>query len=592
MQAPGNISLTNSINTLISSVNNGILADDVSTAAATSVTINVLGAGHNLDDLGGVGITAGSISLATGGGIIGTFPAFGVSGGPDASNHPDAAPVSLSINSNGGNVWLDSYSPVSIANSGISLGGGFLALSGYSTVAVNAPITTTGNIIAIDAGGSIQVNAPITASAGAAPGVIGLNANDPTLNQFSSLNLTSNSDTNSVTGPGLLTAAAINLNASGGQNGLSGSIGAQAQPLQVTSDTGPLSLAIRTRDGNAYVNSAVGVSIDNNNSAFSQIQGLGLGIFLAEGAAAAGINTAGSNGFFGQVSLAVAGPITETFGIVSGNLTLTSTGAGAAINLADSGGFLDPGNQVFGTLNLNSAGNAILYNGLGEGAPTALNVGASTVSGALMLFSPAAAINVNDPAGGVIHAGSILLQAGAAGGISINSPLVSDTSIVLSAGLGISQNTSPSTDAHIQAGTTLFAEAFGSSLTLADLGNGASDPGNQIAGQVVLQSNAANVTFANVPGITLGVDTTDSPSSPNNLAAGSFVAITPGNITFAPGASITAGTNAPAGSVSVSLQAGGNFINNSGLGASTVLLAIPPTSRSIPRTRPMTCSAA
>ncbi len=45
-----------------------------------------------------------------------------------------------------------------------------------------------------------------------------------------------------------------------------------------------------------------------------------------------------------------------------------------------------------------------------------------------------------------------------------------------------------------------------------------------------------------------------------------------GNITFAPGASITAGTNAPAGSASVSLQAGGNFTNNSGLGASGLQL--------------------
>jgi filamentous hemagglutinin family protein len=572
IQAPGNIGLTNNLNTLISSINNGVLADDVSTAAATSVTVNVLGAGHNLNDLGGVGITAVSISLTTAGGTIGTFPALGISGGPDGSGNPDAAPVSLSINSNGGNVWLNSYSPVSIANSGISLGGGFLALSGYSSVAVNAPITTTGNIIAIDAGGSIQVNAPITASTGSAPGVIGLNANDPTLNQFSSLNLASNSDINGITGSGLLTASVINLNASGGQDGLSGSIGTAAQPLQVTSDTGQLSLAIHTWDGNAYVNSAVRVSLDNNNSAFSPLESLGLGIFLAEGAAAMGINTAGSDGFFGQVSLAAAGPITETFGVVSGNLTLTSTGAGAGINLADSGGFLDPGNQVFGTLNLNSSGNATFYNGLGEGAPTTLNVGTSTVSGALMLFSPAAALKVNDPAGGTVHAGSIFVQAGAASDIFISSPLVSDTSIFMSAGVSITQNTSTTTDAHIQAGTTLFAEAFGGSLTLADLGNGAGDPGNHIAGQVVVQSNAANVVFANVPGITFGIDTSDSPSSPNNLAAGSFVAITPGNITFAPGASISAGTSAPAGGVSVSLEAGGNFINNSGLGASTVLM--------------------
>ncbi len=55
--------------------------------------------------------------------------------------------------------------------------------------------------------------------------------------------------------------------------------------------------------------------------------------------------------------------------------------------------------------------------------------------------------------------------------------------MVLTAGQGISQNMATTGDAHIQAGTTLFAQAVNGTFLLADLGNGAGDPGNQVAGQ-------------------------------------------------------------------------------------------------------------
>jgi filamentous hemagglutinin family protein len=577
IQAPGNISLTNNTETQVLSVGNGVLiSDDMYPAAATSVSIQVLGAGHLLQVPGGFGITAGAISLATVNGIIGDLDASNpliLSGGADGSGNPDAATTSLSADSGGANIYIVSHSPLSIVGAGVSAGGGAIVLDSYGSVAVNAPITTSSTVISIDTGGSIQVNAPITDTVNALPGAIALAANDPIFNLSSALALPSNSNSNGITGAGLLTAGIINLDAGPGQNGLSGSIGTQAQPLQVTSDTGLLSLAAGTNDGNVYLNSAVGVSIDNNNATV-----FGYGVFLGEGspAPATGIITAGSNALYGQVSLTAAGPITQTFSIQSGNLTLTSTGANGAITLTDTGCIsacdsVDPGNSVYGTVGFNSGGNVTFDNSSGiSSLPTALNVGASNVSGALTLNSASTAINISDPADGTVHAGSISLTAGAAGGISISSPLVSDTSIVMFSGLYISQNTSASSDAHIQAGTTLFAQASSAALTLADLGNGAGDPGNQIAGQVVLQGRT--VVFANVPGITFGTDAIDDPSTPYSTALTTFTAITPGNITIAPGASISASSFGPAGIVALSLQAGGNFINNSGLGQATLVV--------------------
>jgi filamentous hemagglutinin family protein len=506
----------------------------------------------------GAGISQGSATL-TAGGLSATTAAGNITLGNTGNQISGTVSLASSIGAitltNGTNTTLGTVSAQ-----------GNIDITSNGSVVVNGPITTSSSIVVIDAGGAIQVNAPITAAAGGSgPGAIVLSANDPNLN-----GLASNSDSNGIVGSGLLTAASINLDAGPGLNGLSGSIGSLAQPLQVTSDTGQLSLAIRSYNGNAAINSAVAVSIDNNTAALA-----GFGVVLDQ--SAIGVNTMGSNSLYGEVSLTAAGPITQTFGIQSGNLTLTSTGSAGAITLADQGcqsscDFVDPANSVFGTLYLNSSGNATFYNNPGGVAsPITLNVGASNVSGALALYSASAEINIGDPAGGTVQAGSVFLQAGAAGGISISSPLVSNTSIVMSAGLGISQNTSTTGDIHIQAGTTLFAQAFSGSITLGDLGNGSGDPGNHIAGQAVLQANVGNVTFANVPGITLGTDSTDDPGTPYSLAAGGFIATTPGNITIAPGASISAGSMASPGSVSISLQAGGNFINNSGLAQQTLL---------------------
>jgi filamentous hemagglutinin family protein len=561
----GNVNFANPGQAGTTYISNSSVAGNMTVTAPNSSIVVGL-SGDTITVNGVMALTAGTgtitqdptTTIVTGGGLSASAVT-----GIDFSNTGNQISGTVSLAASSGAITFTNGPSTTL---GTVSAQGNIDITSNGSVAVNGPITTSSSIVVIDTGGAIQVNAPITATfGGSGPGAIVLSANDPNLN-----GLASNSDSNGISGSGLLTAASINLDAGYGQNGLSGSIGSLAQPLQVTSDTGQLSLAVRSYDGNAAINSAVAVSIDNNTSALA-----GFGVVLDQ--SAIGVNTMGSNSLYGQVSLTAAGPIAQSFGIQSGNLTLTSTGSAGAITLADQGcqsscDFVDPANSVFGTLYLNSSGNATFYNSPGGVAsPITLNVGASNVSGALALYSASAEINIGDPAGGTVQAGSVLLQAGAAGGISINSPLVSNTSIVMSAGLGISQNTSTTGDIHIQAGTTLFAQAFSGSVTLGDLGNGSGDPGNHIAGQAVLQANAGNVTFANVPGITLGTDSTDDPSTPYSLAAGGFIAITPGNITIAPGASISAGSMASPGSVSISLQASGNFINNSGLAQQTVL---------------------
>ncbi len=560
------------------STGNAIQIDDGESGDTVILTLTTGGGPATLNAMGAVQFasanlsTTGGLALTAAGPVTQTGPitsldlnvtATGAGNTITLADTSNQVSGTASLASSGGAITFTNGPNTTLGN---VTAYGNIDITSYGSVTANAPITTSSSIIVINSGGAIQVNTPITAATGGGgPGAIVLSANDPNLDL-----LASNSDSNGITGSGLLTAANVNLDAGPGQNGLSGSIGSLAQPLQVTSDTGQLSLAIRSYNGNVYINSAVGVSIDNNTAALA-----GFGVILDQ--SAAGVNTMGSNSLYGQVSLTAAGPIAQTFGIQSGNLTLTSTGSAGAIILADQGcqvacDFVDPGNSVFGALYLNSSGNATFYNSPGGVASaTTLNMGASNVSGALALYSASAKINISDPAGATVQAGSVLLQVGAAGGISISSPLVSNTSIVMSAGLGINQNTSTTGDAHIQAGTTLFAQAFSGSVTLADLGNGSSDPGNQIAGQAVLQANTGNVIFANVPGITFGTDTTDNPSTPYSLAGGSFTAITPGNITIAPGASISDASIGSAGIIAISLQAGGNFINNSGLGQQTLL---------------------
>ncbi|HVW75519.1 MAG TPA: filamentous hemagglutinin N-terminal domain-containing protein [Rhizomicrobium sp.] len=568
MQAPGAISLTNSLATTIGTIGNGATgANNSIPLAASSVTLQILGAGNALTQGVGLGIAAHTISLSSADGLIGNLYASSpivLSGGPDASNTPDAATLALSVSSGGGNVFISSHSPVSIANGGVNLNssspfGGNFILSSYGSVAVNAPITTTGNIIGIDTGGSIQVNAPITAlQNGSGPGAIVLNANDANLNFFESFS--SNSNSNGITGSGLLTAGIINLNASYGQNGLSGSIGTQTQPLQLTSDTGSLSLAALSANGNVYLNSAVGVSIDDETSEIASF-----GVVLGSGTAAMGINTKGTNNLYGEVSLTAAGAINQTYGIQSGILALTATGPNGNISLTDtgSGSSGDPGNAVYGTISLNSTGFAYFYGP--TGGTTAINLGASNVGGGLFIYgtSSASSISVADPAGGSVQASGITLYS--AGNIRISSPLISTSYLLLSAGSGIQQSTTG--DTHIQA-TSLQADTTSGSISLGG-------SGNQITGGVSLSAPAGDITFANVPSTMLGltVSSSDPSNSSGNVTAGitaggTFTAITPGDITLTSGATILAGASGTA----VILRAGGNFINNSGLGQSALVL--------------------
>jgi trimeric autotransporter adhesin len=597
LQSPGTINLVNSVDTTVGSI--GDVPDlGGRPQAATSVSIQVLGEGVSLlqdtSAATSLGITAGTISLSTQGGGIGTNGApILLSGGLDSNGIADAATASFSATTGGGDVYLAALSPLNIANSGISLNGGAMVLIGDNNITVNAPITTTANVIGIDTAGSIQVNAPITAAFdGSTPGVIGLIANDPTYG--------ANSASSGISGSGLLTAGIIDLTAGPGQNGQSGSIGQgtpsqSTAPLQVTSDTDePLSLAIRTYGGNAYINSAVAVSIDDQTTVLENYD-----VGEPPEGFAAGINTQSSGGImcgsgacYGEVFLAAAGPISQTYGIQSGILTVTSTGPKADIFLEDvacSSCSADPGNAIFGQLHLNSAGDATYFGDDGAGS---INLGASTVAGNLFVGSGNADINVQDPAGGAVNVtGTTILSAGEANNISIQSPLISGSDITLFAGGNIIQKLNSTTDVHIQTGGNLLMLAASGSISLQDLGHGCSDSGctadvgNQVAGNVSVVAPEGNAFFDNVPGIRIGLplSSLDSSSDPSNSSSslsnagaavgGVFDIATPGDITIGSGVSIVAGLGLPSGATDFVLQAGGNFINNSGLGQATLVSA-------------------
>ena len=102
------------------------------------------------------------------------------------------------------------------------------------------------------------------------------------------------------------------------------------------------------------------------------------------------------------------------------------------------------------------------------------------------------------------------------------------------------------------------------------------DGGNQIAGTATVGAAPAEVPsdvfFANVPGIRLGPYDFGSPIT-GSTTSGVFDVATPGDITIEPGTTINAGSALAEGTTSIFLQAGGHFINNSGLGQGTLVAA-------------------
>ena len=551
LQSPGTINLVNSVDTTVGSIGDG---PDLGgrPQAATSVSIQIMGEDNQLlqdtSAATSLGITAGTISLSTQGGGIGTNGAsILLSGGLDSDGIADAATTSFSAATNGGTAYLAALSPLSIANSGISLGGGAMVLIGQNNITVNAPITTTANVIGIDTGGSIQVNAPITAAFdGSTPGVIGLIANDPYYG--------ANSASSAISGSGLLTAGYIDLTAGPGQNGQSGSIGQgtptqSTAPLQVTSDTGqPLSLAIRTYGGNAYINSAVGVSIDDQTALLENYD-----VGEPPGGLAAGINTqsggsivCGSGACYGEVFLTAAGPISQTYGIQSGILTLTATGSNGTIALTDTGSMNDPGNSVFGQVHLNSTGNAAYSSGYANNMGA--NLGASTVGGSLVVISSNGDLDVQDPNGGAVQVtGTTTLSASGTGlGISIQSPVISGSSLSLIADQNISQGSSGG--AELQTGSVLYVQSTSSSISL-------TDPANQV-GAIALFSAAGDVVFQASSSLTLG-NVTASNGGKIKIGSG-------GNLTIESGSVLTSSEGS---GYSIQLSAAGNFINEMGAGA-------------------------
>ena len=139
--------------------------------------------------------------------------------------------------------------------------------------------------------------------------------------------------------------------------------------------------------------------------------------------------------------------------IQSGILNLTSTGPNADIDLGDAGTFIcsdcenDPGNTVFGLIHLNSAGNATYIGTAGEGGVTA-NLGGSTVAGNLDFADNGGNLNIQDPNFSPVNVTGTATLSGA--GISIQSPLISGSDIIMFAGgLGITQQLTGTTDVHI-----------------------------------------------------------------------------------------------------------------------------------------------
>jgi filamentous hemagglutinin family protein len=433
VQAPGDISITNTADFYINSIYGGTssLGEGVH-AAANAVTLVALGSSIHQDQ-GTAGITAQSISLTTTGADMGIAAQCGnclsqpliLSGGPDASN-PDAAPFSLALNTGGGSAYISAFSPVTIAtigaNNGVNVGSGSLYLNALQNIQVNAPITSLNGTIALDTKGSIAVQADITADAIASSGAgtIILTANDGCV--LSSDVCSGVPDIGGITANGMatLTAGAITLNVEQGQGPgtASGGIGGPGTPLKLntTNRFNPasglpmVSLSVGTYGGNVYLASATGVSFSQNHACCS--------IDLTVPDATDGNNNPLPHLPSGNFSLTAAGPIIESYGIFVNNLTLATTGANAPIRMnmvsqeqCDCQFPSTFTNGVTGIARFNTAsGDVIFSNDL------TVQLGASQVNGALTVnaVNPNthdAQIRIADPLGGAVQATAVNLFA-------------------------------------------------------------------------------------------------------------------------------------------------------------------------------------
>jgi filamentous hemagglutinin family protein len=492
----------------------GLLTLDADTAISQSIPITAFGltAIANLSDLtlamSGNNIT-GTVALNS------SFNVFLTNAG--ATNLATSS-AGGSINISSGSITVTPGSTITAGTNSSLIGNVLFTTVGDMTI--NGSINTSGANVNLDTGRTIFVNSSISSTAnGSGPGTIVLTANDPSLPA-------GNADGNGIFGGGTLTAATINLQAGGGANGLSGSIGTAATtPLLLTSDTGALSLAVRSFNGNVYLSSAVPVSIDPGVAANVN-----------------GIDTQGSNGFYGEVFLTASGPITQTYGIQSGILTLTATGPDGAIALTDTGASGDPGNSVFGQVHLNSTTSAAYSSGFANNM--GVNLGASTIGGNLVVISSNGDLDVQDPNGGAVQVtGTTTLSAGSGDGISISSPLISGSGLSLIADQNISQS-SDTGDAHIQTGGVLLAQSASGSISL-------TDPGNQV-GAIAVFNAAGNVVFQASSSLTLASVTATS---------GGIKIESGGDLTIESGSVLTSGQ---ASGYSILLSAGGNFINDAG----------------------------
>jgi filamentous hemagglutinin family protein len=399
VQAPGDISLTNTADFYIHSIfgSTSSMGEGVHNPA-NSVTLVALGSSIQQDQ-GTPGITARSISLTTTGADMGCDDCeLFLSGGPDAMGNPNVAPFSLALNTGGGSAYLESFSPVTVANlganNGISLGGGSLYLTAGGDVTVNAPITSSNGTVNLDAQGSIQVNAAITADdpGNSGAGTIMLTANDACV----VYDCGTNSDTGGIftNGTALLSAATMIFNVQAGPDGLSGGIGAPSAPLLINSyNSSSISLSADTYAGDVYLSSATGVSFD------APSQGRSIDLTAPDALDQYG------NPMRGSLLLVANGPITESSGIAVKDLNIATAVPGASITLetAPSCSDCNDGNTVTGIARFNTQGGDVTF-----ASAATLRLGASSVNGNLEIdaFDPVnanAQILIADPNGGVVH---------------------------------------------------------------------------------------------------------------------------------------------------------------------------------------------
>jgi len=282
----------------------------------------------------------------------------------------------------------------------------------------------------------------------------------------------------------------------------------------------------------------------------------------------------GEGGFFSNVSFTDSSRLVLNPTTINGNLTLIASGAG------------NPGIILLGQTVADN-GNTISLTADGDIGAVSTSTPPSSylVANEVDLTSNFGSIGVLQPSdyagigGAVVQPLSLLastLTAATGGGdISLNISRFGEGVNTLTIGNGAVGIDAGNGNVTLNATNNALVQAQGSPIIAQNLtinaGTSAPTSGvnialnapntfNNITGTVSLVAPAGSVALTNSSSTTLG----------NGSAETNFSIVTPGDITIAPDASISAGLGDASGATSISLQAGGNFINNSGLSQNTL----------------------